>query len=150
MAWPIWRLAIATMRSTSGPAGLPCGSKFEACICAHRSVNFGLRMANTSGIESFCVGHADLTCCVAIARRWLLSARRSSSSRKKISAHVDRRSVRCRHVCRIRCATLWCLKASTRWRRAMRSFAANFREPQQVACRGSVELSRRTRLEFAG
>ena len=37
----------------------------KACICAHRSVNFGLRMANIEGIGAFCVARADLTCCVA-------------------------------------------------------------------------------------
>ena len=52
----------------------------KACICAHRSVNFGLRMANTEGTEAFCVGRADLTCCVA--RRWLLSAVRRVHERK--------------------------------------------------------------------
>ena len=37
-------------------------------------------MANTEGIEAFCVGRADLTCCVA--RRWLLSAVRRVHERK--------------------------------------------------------------------
>ena len=112
-------------------SGHLCAAKSR--ICAHHSVNFGLRMANTEGIEAFCVGLADLTCCVA--RRWLLSAVRRVHERK-FPAHVDRRSVRCRHVCRIRCATLWCLQAFTRWRRAMRTFATNFRKPQQVTCKG--------------
>ena len=48
----------------------------RARACAHRSVNFGLRMANNEGIEAFCVGRDDPTCCVARirSRRWLLSA----------------------------------------------------------------------------
>ena len=37
-------------------------------------------MTNTEGREAFCVGHADLTCCVA--RRWLLSAVRRVHERK--------------------------------------------------------------------
>ena len=68
-------------------------------ICAHRGVNFGLRMANTEGMGAFCVGLADLTCCVAC--RWLLSAiRRVLVHERNFPAHADRRSVRCRHVCR--------------------------------------------------
>ena len=55
-------------------------------------------MANTEGIGAFCVGRTDLSCCVA--RRWLLSAVRPVHERK-FPAHADRRSVRCRHVCRI-------------------------------------------------
>jgi len=70
----------------------------KARACAHRSVSFGLRMANTEGIEAFCVAHADLTCSVAC--RWLLSAVRGVDERK-FPSHVDRRSVRCRNVCRI-------------------------------------------------
>ena len=133
-----WAVTV-TPRSRSG--GLPqCDRALsgylvaaKACICAHRSVNFGLCMANTEGIEAFCVGRADLTCCVA--RRWLLimSAVRRVHERK-FPAHVDRTSVRCRHVCCILCATLWCLQASTRWRRAMRRFATKFCNPQQVTC----------------
>ena len=37
-------------------------------------------MTNTEGREAFCVGRADLTCCVA--RRWLLSAVRRVRERK--------------------------------------------------------------------
>ena len=80
-------------RSISG--GLPQGGwalsgrlgAEKTCIYAPRSVNFGLRMASTEGIEASCVGRADLTCCVA--RRWPLSAVRRVDE-IKFPVHVYR------------------------------------------------------------